>query len=157
MSGRGKAIMFNLLLEYQVWFKALHVIAVIFWMAGMMYLPRLFVYHHMSEVGGEMETALKGQEKRLLKIIINPALIVAFLFGMFLVVIRHGELDHISWLWVKLAAVFVMLGIHGILAKDFKKFAVGERPRSEKYYRKLNEVPAILIIIIVIMAVVEPF
>ena len=149
--------MYDLILNLTPWFKALHVIAVIFWMAGMMYLPRLYVYHSQAIPGGEMEKALIGQERRLLKIIINPAMIAAFIFGLVLVVARHDQLGGFSWLWVKLAAVFVMFYIHGVLAADRKKFERGERPRTEKFYRMLNEVPALLIIIIVIMAIVEPF
>lgn len=149
--------MYSFLASHIDWIKALHVIAVIFWMAGMMYLPRLYVYHSQAVPDGEMEKALIGQEHRLLRIIINPAMIVAFLLGLVLVVLRHDQLAMISWLWIKLFAVFILFYIHGILAADRKKFARGERPRSEKFYRILNEVPAILIIIIVIMAIVEPF
>ena len=149
--------MYDFMLSISDWIKALHVIAVIFWMAGMMYLPRLFVYHSQAVPNGEMEKALILQEHRLLKIIINPAMIIAFIFGVILVAIRHDQLAGLSWLWVKLAAVFALFYIHGLLAGDRKKFARGERPRSEKFYRMLNEVPAFLIIIIVIMAIVEPF
>lgn len=149
--------MYDFLVSNIDWIRALHVICVIFWMAGMMYLPRLFVYHWQSIPGGELETTLIGQERRLLKIIVNPAMILAFIFGLILVVLRHDQLAEISWLWVKLLAVFGMFYIHGILAADRKKFERGERPRSEKYYRVLNEVPAFLIVIIVIMAIVEPF
>jgi len=149
--------MYELIGSLTPWIKALHVIAVIFWMAGMMYLPRLYVYHSQAEPGGEMEKALIGQEHRLLKIIINPAMIIAFLLGLVLLVPRHDQLAGFTWLWVKLIALFFMFYIHGILAADRKKFARGERPRSEKFYRVLNEVPAVLIIIIVIMAIVEPF
>jgi len=149
--------MYELIQTLSPWIKAIHVIAVIFWMAGMMYLPRLYVYHSQAIPGGEMEKALIGQEKRLLKIIINPAMIVAFLAGLILVVSRHDRLGGFSWLWVKLIAVFALFYIHGILGADRKKFERGERPRSEKYYRMLNEVPALLIIIIVVMAIVEPF
>lgn len=84
-------------------------------------------------------------------------MIIAFVFGALLVVLRHDQLAGFSWLWVKLAGVFGLFYIHGILSADRKKFARGERPRSEKYYRVLNEVPAFLIIIIVIMAIIEPF
>lgn len=149
--------MYDFLASIIDWIKALHVIAVIFWMAGMMYLPRLYVYHSQAIPDGEMEKALIGQERRLLKIIINPAMIIAFLFGLILIVLRHDQLAGISWLWLKLIAVFILFYIHGILAADRKKFERGERPRSEKFYRMLNEVPALLIIIIVIMAIVEPF
>ena len=149
--------MYSFLASIIDWIKAIHVIAVIFWMAGMMYLPRLYVYHSQAIAGGEMEKALIGQERRLLKIIINPAMIIAFVLGLILVVLRHDQLAGISWLWLKLIAVIGLFYIHGILAADRKKLARGERPRSEKFYRVLNEIPAILIIIIVIMAIVEPF
>ena len=104
-----------------------------------------------------MEKALINQERRLLRIIINPAMILAFVFGLILIVLRHDQLFGFSWLWVKLIALFAMFYIHGLLSADRKKFERGERPRSEKFYRILNEVPAFLIIIIVIMATVEPF
>jgi putative membrane protein len=149
--------MYDLIASLGLWIKALHVIAVIFWMAGMMYLPRLFVYHWQAKPGGELEETLIGQERRLLRIIINPAMILAFVFGLLLVVLRHDQLAGFSWLWVKLAGVLGLFYIHGILAADRKNFERGERPRSEKYYRVLNEAPAFLIIIIVIMAIVEPF
>jgi len=149
--------MFEFLQAYEPWIRALHIISVIFWMAGMMYLPRLYVYHSMAKPGGEMEKALIQQERRLLKIIINPAMIAAFVFGAIMVVFRADQLGGFSWLWVKLIAVFGLFYVHGLLAADRKKFARGERPRSEKFYRLLNEIPAFLIIIIVIMAVVEPF
>jgi putative membrane protein len=149
--------MYDLILAWIDWIKALHIIAVIFWMAGMMYLPRLYVYHSQAIPDGEMEKALIGQEYRLLKIIINPAMIVAFILGVILIIARHDQLGSFSWLWLKLAAVFILFYIHGILAADRKKFARGERPRSEKFYRVLNEVPAFMTIVIVIMAIVEPF
>lgn len=149
--------MYEFLAENVAWIKALHVIAVIFWMAGMMYLPRLYVYHSQAIPDGEMEKALIGQEYRLLRIIINPAMILAFIFGLILIWLRFDQLKSFSWLWVKLAAVFALFYIHGLLSADRKKFARGERPRTEKFYRLLNEAPAVLIIIIVIMAVVEPF
>ena len=149
--------MYDFLISIFDWIKAIHVIAVIFWMAGMMYLPRLYVYHSQAVPGGEMEKALIGQEHRLLRVIINPAMIIAFLMGIVLVVLRHDQLAGFSWLWVKLGAVTGLFYIHGILSADRKKFARGERPRSEKFYRMLNEIPAILIIVVVIMAVVEPF
>lgn len=149
--------MFEFLLAQQLWIKALHLIAAIFWMAGMMYLPRLFVYHSGAIPDGEMEKSLILQERRLLKIIINPAMMLTLVFGLLLILVRHADLFRVSWLWVKLAGIFILFGIHGILSADVKKFARGERPRSEKYYRMINEVPAFLIILIVIMAIVEPF
>ncbi len=149
--------MFNLLAQLEPWIRALHIISAMFWMAGMMYLPRLYVYHWQAVKGGEMEKALIGQEQRLLKIIMTPAMISTLIFGLILISFRADQLAVISWLWLKLAAVFALFWLHGSLSQDRKRFAKGERPRSEKHYRLLNEIPAVLIIIIVIMAVVEPF
>lgn len=143
--------------EYYEWFRAAHIIAVIFWMAGLLYLPRLFVYHSQAELGGEMDLTLKTQEKRLLKIIMNPSMIVAFFVGCALIYLRWDVLSSSGWLYVKLAGVFVLMGFHMMLAGDRKKFELGARPRSEKFYRMVNEVPPLIAILIVIMAVVEPF
>ncbi|MEE9348235.1 MAG: protoporphyrinogen oxidase HemJ [Robiginitomaculum sp.] len=140
-----------------LWIKALHIISVIFWMAGLMYLPRLYVYHSKAVPGGEQEMALLGQERRLLKIIMTPAMLSALVFGLILVwhAIHTGTYGH--WLSLKLALVTALMAYHGIMSADRKKFAGGERPRSEKTYRILNEVPALIIIAVVILAVVKPF
>lgn len=143
--------------EYYEWFRAVHLIAVIFWMAGLLYLPRLYVYHSAATLGGELDETLKIQERRLLKIIMNPSMIVAFFIGVILIGLRVDVFATSAWLYIKLAAVFGLLGFHGMLAADRKKFEAGERPRSEKFYRMINEVPPIIAIIIVILAVVEPF
>ena len=143
--------------EYYEWIRAVHIFTVIFWMAGLLYMPRLFVYHSKAKPGGELDETLKLQERRLLKIIMNPAMIVAFFFGLMLVYLRRDVLTTDIWLYVKLAGVFILFGIHGMLSADRKKFERGERPRSEKFYRMINEVPALLTILIVIMAVIEPF
>lgn len=136
------------------WFRAAHIMFVIFWMAGMLYMPRLFVYHSNAVPGGELDETLKIQERRLLRIIINPAMMIALVTGLALIIIKWGSG---GWLHVKLAAVFVLFAYHGLLSADRKKFERGERPRSEKFYRMSNEIPALLTILIVIMAVVEPF
>lgn len=140
-----------------MWIKAFHVIAVMFWIAGLLLLPRFYVYHSSAKPGGELEAQMLTAEARLLKIIMNPAMIVAFLLGLALIAYRHADLFNSAWLWVKLFFVFGLVGFHGLLSADRKKFARGERPRSEKTYRKLNEIPSIAVIIIVIMAIVEPF
>ena len=143
--------------EYYEWIRAAHLMTVIFWMAGMLYLPRLYVYHSTATLGGELDETLKLQERRLLQIIINPAMILAFIFGLLLIYIRRDVFTTSVWMYVKLLGVFILFAMHGMLAADRKKFERGERPRSEKFYRMINEVPAILTIIIVIMAVIEPF
>lgn len=143
--------------EYYEWFRAVHLIAVIFWMAGLLYLPRLYVYHSTAALGGELDETLKIQERRLLKIIMNPSMIAAFIFGVILIGLRADVFSTSVWLYIKLAGVFALIGFHGMLSADRKKFEAGQRPRSEKFYRMINEVPPIIAIIVVIMAVVEPF
>jgi len=140
-----------------LWIKAFHIIAVIFWMAGLLYLPRLYVYHSQAVIGGEMDTALKIQERNLLRIIMNPAMIVSFLLGLVLIGYRLEAMTGSFWLPLKLIMVFGLVGFHGFLAGQRKKFERGERPRSEKFFRMINEIPSIAAIFIVILAIVEPF
>ena len=142
---------------YYEWFRALHIISVIFWMAGLLYLPRLFVYHHQAKKNGELEATLILQERRLLRIIMNPAMIAAFIFGILLLVARGDVFSQGLWLFIKLGLVFGLMGYHGMLSADRKKFESGERPRTEKFYRVANEIPALVTIVIVILAVIEPF
>ena len=140
------------------WLKAFHLIAVIFWMAGLLYLPRLFVYHSASEPGGELEAKMIEAAQKLMSIIMNPAMIVAFVLGLVLIFgYNTGNLIGSIWLPVKLVLVFSLMGYHGFLSKQRKLFAAGERPKSEKFFRSINEIPAIFTIIIVIMAIVKPF
>ncbi|MGX6649177.1 protoporphyrinogen oxidase HemJ [Maricaulaceae bacterium MS644] len=136
--------------------KALHIIAVIFWMAGMLYLPRLFVYHHQASAGGELETALLTQERNLLRIILNPALIAVWVFAIVMIV-ANPSLFSQGWFHVKLLLVLALSGIHGFYAASAKKFAGGGRPRTEKFWRLINEAPAIAVIVIVLLAIVKPF
>jgi len=149
--------MFDWLSTYLDWIKAIHIMFVIFWMAGLLYLPRLFVYHHQAKPGGELDETLKIQEHKLLKVIMAPAMMVSLITGLTLVFLRHAEFGLSWWLPLKLGLVFILIGYHGFLSKMRKLFEVGERPKSEKYFRVMNEVPAILTIFIVILAVVEPF
>lgn len=139
------------------WLKALHLIAVIFWMAGLLYLPRLYVYHSQSQSGGELETKMIEAEQKLLRIIMNPAMIAAFILGLILIGYNLDNLTGSFWLPIKLILVFLLIGYHGFLSKQRKLFASGERPKSEKFFRRINEIPAIFTIIIVIMAIVKPF
>lgn len=140
------------------WFKALHLIAVIFWMAGLLYLPRLFVYHSASKPGGELEAKMIEAAQKLMRIIMNPAMIVTFILGVILTLgYNAANLTSTIWLPVKLILVFALMGYHGFLSKQRKLFAAGERPKSEKFFRRINEIPAIFTIIIVIMAIVKPF
>ena len=144
-----------LAVHYQ-WLRAGHIFSVIAFMAGMLYLPRLYVYHVNAAPGGELDEALKLQEVRLLRVITNPAAGAALVFGI-LMFIANPTLLSQGWMHVKFAALVLIFGAHGYYAAARKKFADGKNTRSEKFWRILNEIPAVLAIIIVIMAVVEPF
>lgn len=146
----------DFLLPYYDVLKALHVVSVIFWMAGMLYLPRLFVYHHTATPGGELETALLKQETNLNRIIMGPALLAVWLFAILMIAANPALLGQ-GWFHAKLALVIALSGVHGFYSASAKRFAKGERPRSEKFWRILNEVPAIAAIVIVLLAVVKPF
>jgi putative membrane protein len=137
------------------WIKALHVIAVIAWMAGMLYLPRLFVYHCDAEVGSKQSETFKTMERRLLNAIINPAMAVTWLAGLYLAFAGHWF--SAGWLHGKLLLVIAMSGLHGFFARCVKDFAAGRNLRSQKFYRFINEVPTFLMIGIVVLVVVKPF
>jgi protoporphyrinogen IX oxidase len=137
------------------WVKALHVIAVISWMAGMLYLPRLFVYHCEAEKGSKQSETFKAMERRLLKAIINPAMIVTWLAGLYLA--WAGHLFSAGWFQGKLLLVLLLSGVHGFFSRWVKDFAVDQNTRSQTFYRVINEVPTILMIGIVILVVVKPF
>ncbi len=141
---------------YYLWIKALHIIAVMAWMAGMLYLPRLFVYHVGAQKGSDLSETFKIMERRLLRFIINPAMILAFVFGG-LMLWANPDLFGQPWMHVKLLAVLLMTAIHGFFARWRKEFARDENKHSTKFYRWWNEAPTVLMIIIVIMAVVKPF
>ena len=137
------------------WIKALHVISVIAWMAGMLYLPRLFVYHCDAPRGSAQSETFKVMERKLLRGIINPSMIAVWILGPLLAWITGAYMD--LWLQIKFALVIVLSGIHGFLARCWKDFAADRNTRSERFYRVLNEIPAVLMIAIVILAVVKPF
>jgi putative membrane protein len=137
------------------WIKALHVIAVISWMAGMLYLPRLFVYHCEAEVGSKQSETFKAMERRLLKAIINPAMMITWLAGLYLAWSGHWYTS--GWFHAKLALVIILSGIHGFFSRLVKDFAADRNTRNQKFYRIINEVPTILMIGIVILVVVKPF
>ena len=142
------------------WIKAFHIIAVIAWMAGMLYLPRLFVYHCAAEKGSIQSETFKVMERRLLRAIINPALIATWVLGLWLA--WHGPDSRYGWfasgwLGAKLMLVLVLSGLHGFLARWVKDFAADSNRHSQKFYRIINEVPTVLMIAIVILAVVKPF
>ena len=139
------------------WLKALHLIAVISWMAGMLYLPRLFVYHSQVAPGSEASELFKVMERKLMRIIINPAMIAAWGLGLWLAfTINAFAPENGRWLHAKLALVLVLQVTHAMMSRYRKAFARDERPKSERYFRIFNEVPAILMVAIVLMAVLKP-
>lgn len=139
-----------------LWIKSAHLIFVIAWMAGMMYLPRLFVYQHQSEKGGEAERYFIQMQRRLLKGIINPSMMLVWVLGIFMLIANPSILSA-GWFHVKLTLVVAISAIHGFYASSRRKFEKGERPRSEKFWRLMNEIPFLALIVIVIMVIVKPF
>lgn len=140
--------------QWYAWIKALHIVAVMAWMAGMLYLPRLFVYHAAAKPGSELSETLKAMERRLLRGIVNPAMIAAFIFGGMLLTVQdwgHG------WLWAKLALVLGMAALHGMFARWRKDFEQDRNARPARFYRIANEAPTLLLIAIVFLAVIKPF
>jgi putative membrane protein len=137
------------------WVKAFHVIAVIAWMAGMLYLPRLFVYHCEAETGSKQSETFKVMERRLLRAIINPAMVATWVLGLWLA--WQNGWPMAPWLHAKLALVVVMSAVHGLFARWVKAFAADQNRHSQKFYRIINELPTLLMILIVLLAVVKPF
>jgi protoporphyrinogen IX oxidase len=137
------------------WLLAFHIIAVIAWMAGTLYLPRLFVYHCAADPGSMQSETFKVMERRLLKAIINPAMIVTWVLGLWLA--YRGDWFAAHWLHLKLVLLLGMMGVHGILSKYVREFATDKRRKSTKFFRILNEVPTVLMILIVLLAVIKPF
>lgn len=140
-----------------LWFKAFHVIAVVAWMAGLFYLPRLFVYHEMSAVGSETSELFKVMERRLLKAIMTPAAVVSWVFGL-LTAWQAGYLVTLPvWFVLKVALVLALSAFHLKAAGFVRAFTADERGRGDRYYRVFNEIPTVLLIGIVILVVVQPF
>jgi putative membrane protein len=137
------------------WLKAFHIIAVIAWMAGMLYLPRLFVYHCEADPGSRQSETFKVMERRLLRAIMNPAMIVTWLLGLWLA--WRGNWFAAPWLHAKLILVFAISGAHGMLSRYVKDFAADRNRKSQKFYRIINEVPTVLMVVIVLLAVLKPF
>jgi len=142
------------------WIKAFHIIFVIAWMAGMLYLPRLFVYHCAAKNGSVQSETFKVMERRLLRAIINPAMIATWVLGLWLGWLgpasRYGWFAS-GWLQAKIVLVLVLSGVHGLLARWVQDFAADDNRHSEKFYRIINEVPTVLMILIVLLVVLKPF
>jgi protoporphyrinogen IX oxidase len=143
------------LAEAYPWLKALHIVAVIAWMAGMLYLPRLYVYHCAAKPGSELSETLKTMERRLLKAIVNPAMGATFVLGVLLLVVVDAW-DQ-AWVWTKIALVLAMGGVHGLFSRWRRDFAADRNARPARFYRIWNEVPTLLLIAIVVVVVVKPF
>ncbi len=141
--------------ESYLWIKALHVIFVIFWMAGLFILPRYFAYHSECAFGSPEDLSWRERESRLLRIIINPSMILTWLFGLALAF--HLGFAGNGWLHLKLVMVFLLSGYHGMLARWRKDFARGANKRSSRFYRIANEIPTLATIPIVILVIVKPF
>jgi putative membrane protein len=138
-----------------LWLKALHIIAVIAWMAGMLYLPRLFVYHTMAKPGSELSETFKTMERRLLTFIMLPAMILTWIVGI--VLLLQGQWLGAGWLHAKLVAVVAMTILHGLFAHWVNEFRFDRNQHQQKFYRIVNEIPTILLIVIVVLAAVKPF
>jgi len=145
------------MLEHYLLIKALHVISVISWMAGMLYLPRLYVYHADAKKGSELSETLKVMERKLLRIIINPAMILSWVFGGMMIAINPLLMSAGGWLHAKLGALVLMQIFHAFLARWRKAFLADKNTHSAKFFRCVNEIPTVLMIFIVVMVIMKPF
>jgi putative membrane protein len=149
--------MIEFLNEYYNWWLAMHIISFVSWMAGLLYLPRLFVYHAMSEVGSEQSETFKTMERRLYKYIMNPAMYATWIFGSIMLYAHWDLLIPQKWMWVKLVCVALLTVIHYMMIKPLENFEEDKNEKSHVYFRVYNEVPTVIMIIIVICAIVQPF
>lgn len=148
--------MIDFLTTHYLTLKALHIIAFTAWMAGLFYLPRLFVYHCQVAPLSEASEKFKVMELKLLRIIMNPAMILTWILGMAMLMVFPDYLSQ-GWMHVKFTAVILLSGFHGFLSKTRKNFAADKNQRSEKFFRIINEIPTFLLIIIVFMVILKPF
>ena len=149
--------MTDFILTNYLWFKAFHLIAVISWMAGLLYLPRLFVYHANATNGSELSETLKTMEQRLLRYIMNPAMIITWVLGLTMLLANTALLTGSGWMHAKLLLVILLSAAHVAMAKWRKDFAADRNTKSQKFFRIANEVPTILMILIMILAVTKLF
>ena len=138
-----------------LWIKVLHIVGVIAWMAGMLYLPRLFVYHCNTAPGSEQSDTFKVMERRLLRAIMNPAMIVVWTTGPLLVYL--GEFWDAPWCWAKFVFVVIITVLHHAFGRYRKAFEEDRNTRSEKFFRLMNEAPTVAVIAVVIFVVIKPF
>jgi protoporphyrinogen IX oxidase len=144
--------------EAYLWLKALHIIAVVCWMVGLLYLPRLFVYHCKVAPGSEADQLFQTMERKLMRGIMLPSMLATWGLGLWLA-IKTGAFapDNGGWLHAKLFLVLLLSGYHGICSRYRKAFSRGEKPKSETYFRFFNEIPAVMLVVIVILVVLKPF
>jgi putative membrane protein len=140
---------------FYLWAKAVHVIAVISWMAGMLYLPRLFIYHVDAPKGSVQSETFKVMERRLYRLIINPAMVVTWVFGLYLAWKGFGFMG--GWLHAKIAAVVLLSGAHGYFGAAVRRFAEDRNTKTARHWRMVNEIPTVLMIVIVVLVIVKPF
>ena len=145
------------LAPFLLWTKSLHLISVVAWMAGLLYLPRLFVYHCETRRGSEESERFKIMEGRLLRQITTPAMIATWFFGILLVLTPGAMSWTAGWWHVKLLMVILLSGFHGVLSKWRRNFLEDRNTRPARFYRMVNEIPAVLMVVIVIMVIVQPF
>ena len=136
--------------------KALHIISIIAWMAGLLYLPRIFVYHCQTTFGSESHEKFVQMEHRLLKFIMNPAMIISWILGIGLLGVLGHETSMQLWVQIKLVLVVIMSGFHGFLGVCRKKFLNNQNTKTENFYRLINEIPTVLMIIIVFLVIFKP-
>ena len=146
----------DLIADFYHWVKALHIISVIAWAAGMLYLPRLFVYHADKPPGSEASEMLKVMERRLLRAIVNPAMVASFIFGGLLLATPNLIDWSTGWIYAKLVLVVIMFGLQGAFSRWRLDFEADRNTRSARFYRIVNEVPTVLLIAIIILVVVRP-
>ena len=149
--------MFPLSPAAYLWVKALHIIAAIAWMAALLYLPRLFVYHADATPGSELALTLQTMERRLLRAIMTPAMIATLALGLVLLAHLGPGVWGQPWWWGKLASLFGLLALHGLLARWRRELEAGQNRHSAKFYRVINEIPTVLMIAVIIFVVLKPF
>ncbi len=147
----------DFLIDHYLWIKALHIIAVIAWMAGLLYLPRLFVYHAAAEPGSAMSETFKVMERRLLRAIMNPAMIAAFVFGILLMIASGPGIWQDGWWHAKVLLIIIMAALHMAFARWRRLFAEDRNTHPARFYRFMNEAPTLVMIAIVLLAVAKPF
>ncbi|MBP6984967.1 MAG: protoporphyrinogen oxidase HemJ [Alphaproteobacteria bacterium] len=147
----------EIFIPYYAWIKSFHIISIICWMAAMFYLPRLYVYHSQTKPHTEASDLYTIMESKLIRIIMTPAMISSYIFGIMLLLIPGVVQWSAGWIHIKLAMVFVMTGLHGLFVSWHKKFIQEKRDLSHVYFRVANEIPVVIMVVIVIMVVVKPF